>query len=95
MENKFEAINDYVIVKSVEKNQTESGLYKPSSATKKKDKSYGEGVVLSVGQECKYLKEGDKIMFLDSAYVLEEKETQKEIEFIVSMRESMILGKIK
>ena len=92
--NKFEAINDYVIVKSVEKNQTESGIIKPSSATKKKDKAYGEGLVLSTGAECKYLKEGDRIAFLDSAYVLEEKETSKETEFIVTIRESMILAKI-
>ena len=93
--NKFEAINDYVIVKSVEKNKTESGIIKPSSATKRKEKAYGEGVVLSVGKECKYLKEGDKIAFLDGAYVLEEKENTNEIEFTIAMREVLVLSKIK
>jgi co-chaperonin GroES (HSP10) len=92
---KFQAINDNVIVKVENQKVTEAGLIKPFSAVNKKDNLYGKGVVVSAGQECKAVKEGDTIAFLDGGQIFEEFENETTTTAIVLLREYLVAAIIK
>ncbi|NOR58427.1 MAG: hypothetical protein GQ474_07890 [Sulfurimonas sp.] len=62
MSNKFQALNDYVIAKEVEVGEEKVGSIIVDLGSDLKD--HTTATVVSIGQEVKYLKGGEDVLFL-------------------------------